>query len=92
MAARKESNVQEKIDFKWTDNEADLLLTVTHSYKVIKIMEDVDWKSVKTKYDDIMALMKEELPSTADEAKELTKRLFPYKGRYSKIKSHQGEI
>lgn len=36
--------------------------------------------------------MKEELPSTADEAKELTKRLFPYKGRYSKIKSSGGNL
>ena len=56
-------------DFKWTDDEAELLLNVTHSYKVKKISENIDWESVKTKYDDILALMKDELPATADEAK-----------------------
>ena len=44
-------------DFKWTDDEAGLLLNVTHSYKVKKISENIDWESVKTKYDDILALL-----------------------------------
>ena len=67
MAARKQGG------FKWTDNEAELLLSVTHNYKVLKMTEGVDWESVKTKYDDILALMRSELPATEEEAKELTK-------------------
>lgn len=30
--------------------------------------ENVDWESVKTKYDDILTLMLQELPDTAEEA------------------------
>ena len=33
----------------------------------------MDWESVKSKYDDILTLMKEELPANADEAKEMCK-------------------
>ena len=67
------SSTRGKSDFNWTDDEAELLLNVTQNYKIAKITENVDWKSVKTKYDDILALVKDELPSTADEAKEMTK-------------------
>ena len=59
-----------KSDSKWTDDEAQLLFNVTH---IVKITENVDWESVKMKYNNILALMKNELPSTADKAKELTK-------------------
>lgn len=62
-----------KGDFKWTDDEAELPLNVTHNYKVSKISENVDWESVKSKYEDILTLMKEELPASADEAKEMCK-------------------
>ena len=44
-------------DFKWTDNKAELLLTDTHNYKIAKVSENVDWESVKSKYDDILSLM-----------------------------------
>ena len=71
--ASSSSSTRGKSDFKWTDDEAELLLNVTHNYKIAKITENVDWESVKTKYDNILALMKDELPSTADEAKEMTK-------------------
>ena len=64
---------ESKSDFKWTDDEAELLLNVTHNCKVSKISENVDWESVKSKYDDILTLMKEELPASADEAKEMCK-------------------
>ena len=60
-------------DFKWTDDEAELLLTITHNYKIAKVSENVDWESVKSKYDDILNLMREELPATVDEAKEMCK-------------------
>ena len=33
----------------------------------------MDWESVKSKYDDILTLMREELPANADEAKEMCK-------------------
>ena len=36
-----------KKDFVWTDDESELLLNVTHNYKVAEI---VDWESVKSKY------------------------------------------
>ena len=85
-------------DFKWTDDEAELLLNVTHSYKVKKISENIDWESVKTKYDDILALMKDELPATADETKELAKE-YPHtkddltkKVLSAKLKSIRGKF
>ena len=43
-----------------------------HIYIKLK-MENVDWESVKSKYEDILAIMREELPETKEEAKELTK-------------------
>ena len=43
-------------EFQWTDDEAELLLTVTNEYKVSKVAESVDWESVKSKYCDIMEL------------------------------------
>ena len=54
-----------KEDFRWTDDEAQLLLSVTNEYKVA---EGVDWESVKNKYTDILQLMQNELPGTGDEA------------------------
>jgi hypothetical protein len=59
-AAGKSSTLRmkEKEDFKLTDDESELLLSVTHEYKVKKISENVDWESVKTKYDDILTLMR----------------------------------
>ena len=99
MAARKQSARQSVAqDFKWTDDEAELLLTVTHNYKVKQITENVDWESVKTKYDDILTLMKDELPATADEAKELmkdyphTKEEITKKVLSNKTESYQKEI
>lgn len=62
---------ESKSDFKWTNDEAELLLCVTHNYKVLKLSKNVDWESVKTKYDDILILMEEELP--ANEAQEIHK-------------------
>ena len=71
--ARKSSTLRKKEnetreDFKWTDDESELLLSVTHDYKVKKKYQNVDWESVKTKYDEILTLMLQKLPDTADEA------------------------
>ena len=64
------STGHKKEDFKWTDDKAELLLNVTHDYKVKKISKSVHWESVKTKYDDILALMRQELPVTLPEARD----------------------
>ena len=55
-------------EFQWTDDEAELLLSVAYEYKVKQSAECVDWESVKSKYDDILELFREALPSTSDEA------------------------
>ena len=44
MAANKK-----KKDFQWMNNESELLLNVTHDYKVAKAATSVDWESVKNK-------------------------------------------
>ena len=41
-----------KKEFQWSDDEAELLLSVTLDYKVSKAAEGVDWESVKSKYSD----------------------------------------
>ena len=64
-------------EFQWTDDEAELLLTVTNEYKVSKVAEGVDWESVKSKYSDIMELMQQELPSSVEEAGNLLKN-YPH--------------
>ena len=33
-------------EFIWTDDECELLLSVTHEYKVQKLMKGTDWESV----------------------------------------------
>ena len=43
--ASSSSSTRGKSDFKWTDDEAELLLNVTHNYKIAKITENVDWES-----------------------------------------------
>ena len=36
-----------KPEFQWTDDEAELLLRITHEYKVKKRAEGIDWGSVR---------------------------------------------
>ena len=64
--------------FVWTDDEVELLLKVTHEYKVKKAGENVDWESVRSKYSDIWEQLKRELPSDSEEARE-TGKDFPHK-------------
>lgn len=54
---------EQKKEFVWTDDEAELLLNVTIEYKTKKAGESTDWESVKSKYADIFELFKEQLPS-----------------------------
>uniref|UniRef100_A0A1X7VSV0 Myb/SANT-like domain-containing protein n=1 Tax=Amphimedon queenslandica TaxID=400682 RepID=A0A1X7VSV0_AMPQE len=51
--------------FKWTDDECELMLSVTRDYKVQQMAVNVDWESMKTKYGDILAMMPTELPVNA---------------------------
>ena len=66
MAAKRKksdsSNNEGKDTFKWTDDEAELLLKVTRDYKVLKAAEGADWESIQSKYADILELMLAEYP------------------------------
>ena len=78
MAKKSKAGSTEKDTFKWSDDEAELLLKVTRDYKVLKASEGIDWESVQSKYTDICKQMKDELPETPDEAKEQNKD-YPHK-------------
>ena len=67
-----------KKDFVWTDDEAELPLNVTHHYKVQQLAEGMCWESVKTKYTNILALFRKELPADEEQARRLTKD-YPHK-------------
>ena len=62
-----------KPEFIWTDDKAELLLSVTHEYKVQQFVDGTCWESVRSKYVDILELFRKELPATDEEAKELAK-------------------
>ena len=83
MAAKKKKDSAKDVSgggesFKWTDDEAELLLKVTRDYKVLKAAEGVDWESVQSKYSDILKRMLTEFPASPDEAKDLNKD-YPHK-------------
>ena len=63
--------------FQWSDDEVELLLTLTHEYKVKHSGECTDWEKVKTKYVDILALFWEQLPSGTEEASQ-PKKDYPH--------------
>ena len=89
MAKKKKGDDRDVSEsFKWTDDEAKLLLKVTHEYKVLKSVEDVDWESVQSKCSDILKRMLVQLPASSEEAKELNKE----ENRYYKASiNHQVE-
>ena len=58
-----------KKDFVWTDDKVELLLNVTHKYKVQHLVEATCWESVHLKYTDILELFRNELIET--EAKKI---------------------
>ena len=51
------SSKSKRKDIVWSDDEAELLLSVVHDYKVSKATENTDWESVKSKYKDIHGLL-----------------------------------
>ena len=66
--------------FMWTDDEVELLLTVTNEYKVSKTYESVDWESVESKYADILERFKQHIPSTGDNSESFASgKDFPHK-------------
>jgi hypothetical protein len=70
------SNQQkDKETFTWSDDECQLLLSVTHEYKVKNLASGNDWEKVKNKYVDILKLYCQEMP---EEPAEMGKD-FPHK-------------
>uniref|UniRef100_UPI003AAD429B uncharacterized protein n=1 Tax=Centroberyx gerrardi TaxID=166262 RepID=UPI003AAD429B len=63
--------------FAWTDDEAELLLKVTHEYKAVKAAENIDWESSQSKYGDIFERYREHYPSP-EEAMAMGKE-YPHK-------------
>lgn len=64
----KEVAAGKRQEFVWTDDESELLLSVTLQYKVQRTTEGIDWESVRSKYEDILVLFREALPDTPEEA------------------------
>ncbi len=71
-------------EYKWTDDEAELLLSVANDYKVTKAAESVDWESVKNKYGNILVLMQAELPCTIEDARRINKDYTHTRGDITK--------
>ena len=51
----------------------ELLLKVTNEFKVKKAAENVDWESVQSKYNDILNCLKEQYPTTPEQAAAIEK-------------------
>lgn len=76
---RAPKNNGQKKDFVWSDDEAELLLNVTHDYKIQHLVNGTCWESVKSKYADIMELFRKELPASEEEASRLFNKDYPHK-------------
>ena len=72
------STSEARDNFKWTDDEAELLLKIMRDYKISKAAESIDWESIQSKYADILELMLLEYPETPEAARELNKD-YPHK-------------
>lgn len=64
--------------FAWTDDEVELLLKVTHEYKMAMAAKNIDWESSQSKYGDILEQYREHYPS-AEEAMAMGKEYYPHK-------------
>lgn len=54
--------------YKWTDDEVELLLTVTKEYKTKQIAKSIDWESCVDKYCEILEAYNAHYPSPEDAA------------------------
>jgi hypothetical protein len=70
----------------WTDEEVVLLLSVVSDYKSTKAAEGVDWSSVKTKSEDLVAKFKERYPKTTSSHFPHTGDVFNKERLWSKLK------
>ena len=64
-AASKNSNPNKKTkraEFLWSDDECELLLNITHEYKIKQLMNRTDSESVCSKYSDTLELFKKVIP------------------------------
>ena len=58
------SNARDKTEyFSWSDDEVELLLSSTMKYKTSKEMENIDWESCQSKYQDIHDKFVEHYPT-----------------------------
>lgn len=69
MASKKQNKATKKKEFTWTEDEAELLLNVTHDYKIKHLTDGTCWESVRSKYADILELYQKELPRNDEEAR-----------------------
>ncbi|XP_063052345.1 uncharacterized protein LOC134446989 [Engraulis encrasicolus] len=58
-----------KNSFMWTDDEVELLLSVTLQYKCEKTEEGTDWETVHSKYPDILQVFLEKYPGEEEAAR-----------------------
>ena len=77
--APNKKNDSAKKEFVWSDDEAELLLSVTHEYKTQHLVNGTCWESVKSKYTDILELMRKELPANEEEASRIFNKEYPHK-------------
>ena len=71
------ANAKDKTDyFSWSDDEVELLLSSIMDNKTLKEMENIDWESCQSKYQDIHNKFVEHYP-TPEEAKALGKE-YPH--------------
>ncbi|KAM6920006.1 uncharacterized protein PEZ65_012060 [Lycodopsis pacificus] len=71
--------------FVWTDDEVELLLKVTHEYKVVNAAQNTDWESLHNKYGDILARFLGHYPTPAD-AMHMGKDYPHHKDELTKVK------
>ena len=69
-----DSNVEDgdEQQFKWTDDEIQLLLEVVRNYKAIQTQQKLDWVKIRSRYEQIAAQFKEEYPEQPSD-------LYPHK-------------
>ena len=71
------TNAKDKTDyFSWSDDEVELLLTSIMDYKTLKEMDNIDWESCQSKYQDIHNKFVEHY-TTPEEAKAFGKE-YPH--------------
>ena len=54
--------------YKWTDDEVELLLTVTKEHKMKQITKSIDWESCVDQYGEILEAYSAHYPSPAENA------------------------